>query len=478
MTFAGRSHFGNNRATGDYTSWFKVWRDFTAAVDQAAECEGFAYVFESDVSDFFPSIDRSRAIEMIAQRTGAHQSVLALLRYCLESWLPRFEYSAMAGLPVDCHDVSRLVAHNYLKGVDAEFKSRSDCVYLRYVDDTVMFVPTDDQAANVRMLHHLKLREYGLNPNSSKTRILTTSDYQDSRHKEANANLEYARERRDEDVLSDVVEHWYSQDRSDTVSWDKVARHAYGVAKHIRSKVMRRFVFEDVRRSPEVAVKALDYLCSRDLSLDEIDGLEDCASIDNAGLEVQLAVARSFADGRFPAMYAGRIADIAGRHIFGGASEPTGIAYVQSVWLLALFKYGNHRQRTNGLRRTINDAQWRLHSAFVWMAHWNREARRELSVSALETSDHQLLLRMCLKAMRGSLDRPRQTLDSCVTRVNGFRGIAARHLPLVTIIMNTDHYRPLKERWLRELLAGTRRQHVRDGIVRGHIQRWLTRVVA
>lgn len=477
-TFAGRSHFGNNRAPGDYTSWFKVWRDFTAAVDQAAESEGFAYVFESDVSDFFPSVDRSRAIEMVAQRTGAHQSVLSLLRYCLESWLPRFEYSAMTGLPVDCLDVSRLVAHNYLKGVDAAFKDRSDCIYLRYVDDTVMFVPTDAEAAKVKRSHHLKLREYGLNPSPSKTRIVTTSDYQESRHREANAHLEYAREHRDEEVLSDVVKEWYSRKRSETESWDKVARHAYGVAKQLRSETMRRFVVDDVQESPDVAVKALDYLCSLDISVDEAVGLAHCASMSDLELEVQLAVARAFADGRFPAAYAARIADIAGERSGSSRSETPGVGYVQSVWLLALFKYGNFKQRGNGLRRVTNDAQWRLHFALVWMAHWNREARRELSVSALETSDHQLLLRMCLKAMRGSLNRPRQTLDSCVTRVHGSRGIAAKHLPLVTIIMNGDHYRPMKERWLHALVEAKGRQRVRDGIVRGHLQRWLTKVAA
>src|SRR5258705_5332006 len=128
-TFSGRSHFSNVREPGDYDDWFAVWRDFTAAADVAADRNGFAYVYDTDVNDFFPSIDRTKAMAMLAQRTGAHPSLLALLRYCLEAWLPRFQYSPMTGIPVECNDVSRLVAHNYLKSVDGLFKANKDCIY-------------------------------------------------------------------------------------------------------------------------------------------------------------------------------------------------------------------------------------------------------------------------------------------------------------------------------------------------------------
>src|SRR5712691_7431813 len=60
-TFSGRTHFSNIREFGEYDDWFQVWQDYTAAIDKAAKTDGFAYVFDTDLNDFFPSIDRTRA---------------------------------------------------------------------------------------------------------------------------------------------------------------------------------------------------------------------------------------------------------------------------------------------------------------------------------------------------------------------------------------------------------------------------------
>jgi hypothetical protein len=99
-------------------------------------------VFDTDIADFFPSIDRRRAREFLASRTSAHPTLLSLLFACLEAWLPRFDYSPMTGLPIENNDVSRLVAHAYLKQVDRLFDEQ-DCIYLRYVDDTVVFASSE-----------------------------------------------------------------------------------------------------------------------------------------------------------------------------------------------------------------------------------------------------------------------------------------------------------------------------------------------
>lgn len=106
----------------------------------AAQADGYAYVFDTDINDFFPSVNRTSAKAFLAARTKAHSSVLELLFYCLEAWLPRFAYAPMTGLPVETSDVSRLVAHNYLKNVDAIFKSEPDCIYLSTDSDQVQTV--------------------------------------------------------------------------------------------------------------------------------------------------------------------------------------------------------------------------------------------------------------------------------------------------------------------------------------------------
>ena len=120
--FCGRAHANTRRAPGDYERWFQVWRDFTSSIARAAVDRGFAYVFETDVADFFPSIDRQRARSALETRTGVHTSVSGLLFQCLESWLVRYEYNAGPGIPIEPNDISRIVAHNYLKEVDSCFR--------------------------------------------------------------------------------------------------------------------------------------------------------------------------------------------------------------------------------------------------------------------------------------------------------------------------------------------------------------------
>jgi hypothetical protein len=85
--FCGRSHASSTRQPGDYGNWFQTWLDFTAEIAIAAKGERLAYVYDTDVADFFPSIDRARAKQFLAQRTGAHGSLIELIFYCLEAWL-------------------------------------------------------------------------------------------------------------------------------------------------------------------------------------------------------------------------------------------------------------------------------------------------------------------------------------------------------------------------------------------------------
>ena len=169
QVFFGRSHANADRARGDYENWFQVWLDFSSSITKALEAGGYTYVFDTDITQFFPSVDLERAKRALAQRTRAHQTLLELLFYCIESWAPRVRYCAIPGLPIEPNDVSRLVAHNYIKSVDEHFVKDPKVHYLRWVDDTVMFVPDEASAHDIKRRHHLALREIGLSPNASKT---------------------------------------------------------------------------------------------------------------------------------------------------------------------------------------------------------------------------------------------------------------------------------------------------------------------
>ena len=472
--FSGRTHFSNNREFGDYTSWFSVWTDFSAAVDRAAENDGYTYVYESDVADFFPSIDRDRAIQVLAQRTGAHSSILSLLRYCLESWLPRIQYSPMAGLPIDCHDVSGLVAHNYLKGVDSLFKGRADCEYLRYVDDTVVFAETKESARKASEVHHMKLREIGLNPNASKTSILSVSEYQESRHRNENITLDQLRKAIDVASLGRLANRWYSLDRKRTVSWDKIAKRIYTVARSAKAKIMMPRVFQDIVETPSLANHAMRYLAGFDLGKNHVSQISAIVNRTDLDLEAAIAIARVCADGRFAMACSRELAELSLKQIFRDDLSTPGIGYLKAQWLLVLDKHGNRRQRNQGLEYSPDglDEQWQLHYALVAIANDEVGKRPAGGLVPLGTSDYQLLLRLCWAARRGTLKKPRQVLNACRTMVNGELGIAARHLPLAKIIMEARHYEDEKDRWLKKLLSWREGEGVRDRVIARHVTRW------
>jgi hypothetical protein len=83
QAFCGRSHASSHREPGDYENWFQTWLDYSSAIAAAARREGFAYVYDTDVADFFPSVDRTKAKQFLSQRTRAHPSLLELLFFLL-----------------------------------------------------------------------------------------------------------------------------------------------------------------------------------------------------------------------------------------------------------------------------------------------------------------------------------------------------------------------------------------------------------
>ena len=476
-TFSGRSHFSNVREPGDYDDWFQVWQDFTAAIDKAARSDGFTYVFDTDVNDFFPSVDRTRAKAPIAARTGAHPSLLELLFYCLEAWLPRFSYAPMTGLPVEPNDVSRVVAHGYLKSVDAVFKRRQDCIYLRYVDDTVVFCKSFADASLIRRLHHLELRQLGLNPNAAKSQIMTVEEFQAGRQRDVNLRLAKARKARDVAGFVIAALDWFNLDPKTTASWDKVSKMIYSLARQMKTEALRPSAAKHARDFPNISQTGLRYLVAFDLTESELRSLLDM-SAESLDMETSIHLVGGVLDARVEPKWSGLILKTAFDALHR-TDDRHGAGFLKGQWLLVVHKHGARRDRDQLKSFGVNfldDPQWRLHYLYVSLAVGAVKIADAGTASSLANSDIQLALRSCGAAMSGRLSRRDTLLRRMIKLVNGRQGIEGRHLPFLRLLLEEAGRRKENVRWLEATLGRKASNKIADPVVVDFLSRYYERL--
>lgn len=411
---------------------------------------------------------------MLAQRTSAHPSLLDLLRYCLEAWLPRFRYSPMTGIPVECNDVSRLVAHNYLKSVDSVFRGSPHCVYLRYVDDTVIFARSRRAATRFFRQHHLELRQLGLNPSSAKTQIMKVSDLQALRHRDVNVLLDHAKAERDVDALEDIADDWYGRDRHATVGWDKVTRKLYSLGRQLHTDILIPRVMDDLQRTPAVARQALYYLSRFDLAREHVQQLRGVADNRELDLAVSIEIGRCCVDARFPRQCSEALTTTALRQLRSSGDDRPGAGYLRALWLLVVFKHGERGDRAEALKdwRALDDPQWRLHAILVSIADEILSISEAARACLLADSDLQLMLRLCGAAKDGLVPNLERVLRSTVRTVNGERGVAGRHLPFLSIVVRSVSEPAVLVQWLEWARHRKGRAGIRDPVVLLRLARW------
>ena len=456
--FCGRAHANTKRAVGDYERWFQVWRDYTSSIARAAAERGYAYVFETDVADFFPSIDRQRARSALETRTGIHTSVSGLLFQCLESWLVRYEYNTGPGIPIEPNDISRLVAHNYLKSVDALFPSSADREYLRFADDTVVFVKSKSDANAVKIKHYSGLTQLGLSPNSGKTQIVSAAQYEAPRHVDENRIIDELQDHFDEETFSTLVARWYCR-RGIVENWSRVAKRLYTTARRHRSPRLRSLVFDDLLEYPDLADHTLHYLTDLSITKRETEKLLNIWKQPNLHAEQLIGISRFLCDARFSFGGASRaLADFAVFRIRRNDTIP-GAPYARALLFLVLYKHGDRKQRTKvldwGKRELLNDTQIRHHYLYMFTATGELNADAMNTMRPLSDSDLDLTLRICHDARTGLLKERSRVLNCCFKNNGTETIVEARYLPLLDVILSCDSLRNENEIWIRNLLNPT-----------------------
>ena len=150
--------------------------DVATRID-AALGDGFAFVVESDIDDFFPSIDHGRLEGLLRDVLPAADAplvdaVMRLVRtgYVLDGVAHDRERGVAQGNPL-----SPLLANLYLDAFD-EAIGAGNVRLVRYADDFVILTRTQDEAASLLTQAEETLRSIGLQLKEEKTRIAPAAD--------------------------------------------------------------------------------------------------------------------------------------------------------------------------------------------------------------------------------------------------------------------------------------------------------------
>lgn len=435
--FFGRTHASPHREVGDYSNWFQVWQDYTAKVASAARDENFAVVFETDVADFFITVDRAGAREAVARETRAGTELLNLLFDCLESWLPRFEYKRSTGLPIEPNDVSRIIAHLYLRSLDRQFPDTLFLKYLRYVDDTVVFLDSLANAREVQRRHFMALRALGLNPNFTKTAIVPVEEFEAARHREVNMSLNAALKARDVDEYHSLLDSWLLRDPNSTVSWDQVMRRFYSVGRQLRSEALRIRACEDAATYPTLAFHVLRYLSTWPVPQAAVDTLLTFTETD-ADVEARIRILTFLADGELDdRVDLDRLSSDLERFIKTDDFRE-GSGYARACAFYALLKYGRreHREAIMRWARSNPPGDEKLRMSLFYGLNAFKQLPDEVRDAArhIQTDDLTLLVRMVEDAASGRLSNVDQILKRCVEPRMRTSMIRATYLPLLELL--------------------------------------------
>jgi len=142
---------------------------------QAASREGYRWVYESDIEDFFDSVDLGRLDVRLRALYGEDPVVDLLL-----AWMGQpVEYEGQtiarrAGLPQGS-PLSPAMANLMLDDFDSDMEVLGFKL-IRFADDFVILCKSSEQAENAQRAAAASLAEHGLGLNPGKTRISATAD--------------------------------------------------------------------------------------------------------------------------------------------------------------------------------------------------------------------------------------------------------------------------------------------------------------
>ena len=247
------------------SGWFRAWlkRDGQIWVMNSS-CE---WLVESDISNFFPSVSISDVVAFVSDNSRLGIDLVRLLEYMLQTFSPLAGYHPLkvGGLPQEGFDVSRVLAHVYLKPLDEEFRAEGEADrYTRWVDDIVAGADTWDEALKMVRRLQATLESLGLYPNSAKTRVIRRAAFRLDYMKAENDDLGVIEEQIKAGTAdrlafrAALVAHLHRRDHPK--GWPRVLRRFYTLSRGLRDEYLVERWQTHIEETPDSARNVFDYL--------------------------------------------------------------------------------------------------------------------------------------------------------------------------------------------------------------------------
>jgi hypothetical protein len=248
------------------SGWFRAW--LARQKHHWVMSGEYEWLVETDIANFFPYVDIGAIVQHVLARANLSEDAARLLDHMLRAFSPMASYrpSQIGGLPQEPLDASRILAHAYLRPVDEAFAQEgSEERYTRWMDDIVIGARTRSEALQQVRRTQEALERLGLYPNTAKTRILDTREFEREYMKDENDYVGEVEAGIKSGSAIDIGRfhknlHRHLLIRRRTKIWGRLLRRYYSASRALGDGYLLNWWHRHLVEAPDSSHHILEYL--------------------------------------------------------------------------------------------------------------------------------------------------------------------------------------------------------------------------